>query len=208
MTLTLALSLVLASAAQADLPRSLAQDLPQQEDPLRTDPVTSRAPSGVVDFQWLDLTPSAGVAVYSSKFLADPAPAFSLRAHAPMPWLSPSSDARGEYFGLFAELAFSTIDRKMSPTVADRSGVCMFVSAGIDYSFLRDPTWILVGRAGLLYAHYNGVADLKNGVGPMVGATLGVQLSGKLALTVTPEAVIGDSGSTIFLTTLGLLIQL
>jgi hypothetical protein len=207
MILTFALSVVLASAAQADLPRSLAQDMPKQ-DPLRTDPITSPAPRGFVDFQWLELTPSAGFAVYSSKYLADPAPAFSLRAHAPMPWLSPKSDAKGDYFGLFAEAAFATIDRKMSPSVSDRSGLCMFVSAGIDFSLLRDPTWILVARAGGLYAHYNNVADLKNGIGPMVGATLGVQLSGRLALTYSPEVVFGDNGSTIFFNTLGLLIQL
>jgi len=208
MILSVALSIALASAVQAgDLPRSLAQE-PSQQDPLRTDPITTPAPKGIVDFEWLDLTPSAGFAVYSSKFLADPAPAFSLRAHAPMPWLSPASDAKGEYFGIFAEAAFATIDRKMSPTVSDRSGLCMFVSAGIDFSFLRDPTWILVGRAGVLYAHYNNVADLNNGIGLLAGATLGIQLSGRLALTYSPEVIFGDSGSTIFLNTLGLLIQL
>jgi hypothetical protein len=207
MLLTLVLSTVLASAVQADLPRSLAQEPPKQ-DPLRTDPITTPAPHGFVDFEWLELTPSAGFAVYSSKYLADPAPAFSIRAHAPMPWLSPKSDPKGDYFGLFAEAAFATIDRKMSPSVADRSGVCMFVSAGVDFSFLRDPTWILTARAGGLYAHYNNIADLKSGLGPMVGATIGVQLSGRLALTYSPEVVFGESGSTIFFNTLGLLIQL
>jgi hypothetical protein len=123
--LALALSIALSWAAQADLPRSLAQDPVQ--DPFKPDPLPPhQSNSAIVDLEWLDLTPGVGMAVYSSKFRADPAIAFSLRAHAPMPWLSPSSDAKGEYFGLFAEAAFATIDRDLSPIVTDRSGLCMF----------------------------------------------------------------------------------
>jgi hypothetical protein len=204
--LALGLSIALSWAAQADLPRSLAQEPGQ--DPLKTEPLPSQGTSNaIVDLEWLDLTPGVGLASYSSKFRADPALAFSLRAHAPMPWLSPSSDAKGEYFGLFAEAAFSMIDRELSPIVSDRSGLCTFLSVGVDFSFLRDPTWILVGRAGVVYAHYGGVADLNSGLGPLVGATLGVQLSGKLAVTLSPELVLGDSGSHVLLTTLGVLIQ-
>jgi hypothetical protein len=202
--LALALSIALSWAAQTDLPRSLAQD----QDPFKPEPLPSHQSSNaIVDLEWLDLTGGVGMAVYSSKFRADPALAFSLRAHAPMPWLSPASDAKGEYFGLFAEAAFSTMDRELSPIVSDKSGLCMFVSVGVDFSFLRDPTWILVGRAGVVYVHYGGIADLNSGIGPLVGATLGYQLSGKLAVTLSPEMVFGDTGSHIFLTTLGLLIQ-
>jgi hypothetical protein len=77
----------------------------------------------------------------------------------------------------------------------------------VDFSFLRDPTWILVGRAGVVYAYYGGVADLNSGIGPLVGATLGYQLSGKLAVTYSPEMIFGDTGSHVFLNTVGLLIQ-
>lgn len=206
MHLALGLSIVLSWAAQADLPRSLAQD--QAQDPLKPETLPSGSRnSGIVDLDWLDLTPGVGFAAYSSKFLADPGIAFSLRAHAPMPWLSPSSDAKGEYFGLFVEAAFASIDRDLSRTVADRSGLITVGSLGIDFSFLRDPTWILVARGGIAYVHYGGVADLNNGIGPMIGATVGVQISGKLALTYSPEVVLGDTGSRIFLNTLGLLIQ-
>ena len=206
MHLALALSIALSWAPQADLPRSLAQDPAQ--DPFKPDPLPSHQSSNaIVDLEWLDLTPGVGMAVYSSKFRADPALAFSLRAHAPMPWLSPSSDAKGEYFGLFAEAAFATIDRDLSPIVTDKSGLCMFVSVGVDFSFLRDPTWILVGRAGVVYAYYGSIADLNSGIGPLVGATLGYQLSGKLAITFSPEVVFGDTGSHILLNTVGVLIQ-
>ena len=209
--LALVLSIALSCAAQSDLPRSLAQEPsqdPLKHDPLKQDPLPSHQSSNaIVDLEWLDLTPGVGMAVYSSKFRADPAIAFSIRAHAPMPWLSPSSDAKGEYFGLFAEAAFATIDRDMSAIVSDRSGLCSFFSAGVDFSVLRDPTWILVVRAGVVYAYYGGVADLNSGIGPFAGATLGYQLSGKFAVTYSPEVVFGDTGSHVFLNTVGLLIQ-
>ena len=205
MHLALALSIALSCAPQADLPRSLAQD--QAQDPLKPEPLPrQQASNAFLDFDWLDLTPGVGMAVYSSDFLADPSLAFSIRAHVPMPWLSPSSDAKGEYFGLFAEVAFSTIERDMSPFVQDRSGLCTFGSVGVDFSVLRDPTWILVVRAGVAYVHYGGVADLNNGIGPVAGLTVGYQLSGKLAVTYTPELIFGD-GDYVFLNTVGLLIQ-
>jgi len=202
---------LLALQQETTLPRQMALDDVRKQDPPQERPTEPFRPSKTerpfLDFDWLELTPGVGMAVYSSKFLADPAPCASLRAHAPMPWLNPPGDVVGEYFGLFAQAEFATIDRKLSPTVSHRSGVVSFISIGADYSFLRDGIWILMARAGVMYAHYGGVADLKNGFGPLVGATVGLQLTGKLALTYSPEAIFGDSGSMVFLNTLGLLIQ-
>ena len=82
-----------------------------------------------------------------------------------------------------------------------------FYTLGLDYSFVRDSTWILVGRTGLLYSYYGGVADLNSGVGFMVGAAAGIQISGRLGLTYSPEILFGDRGSLVFLNTLGVLIQ-
>lgn len=198
-------TLLLLVLAQADgLPRSL-----QQEEPVpRPDARTAAPPSApVVDLEWLEITPGAGFAVYSSKYRSDPAPAFVLSARAPLPWLSPADDPKGEYFGIFAEAAFMTIDRDLSPSVDHRSGLASFLSLGLDYSILRDSTWILLARGGLLYAYYGDVADLESGIGFMVGASAGIQLSGKIGLTYSPELLFGKSGSLVFLNTLGVTIQ-
>lgn len=201
---------------EASLPRELTLDEPvsrRVQDPGqdRFPPAEPARPAAqnrsVVDFDWLELTPSAGLVSYSSKFLADPALAFALHAHVPMPWLNPPSDPIGEYFGLYANVAFTTIDRELSPTVSRRRGVCSFTSLGVDFSFLRDDTWILVARAGVTYAYYGGVADLKSGFGPSAGLSAGIQVSGKLALIYSPEIVLGDTGSHVLFNTLGLLIQ-
>jgi hypothetical protein len=203
----MALALILLMLGQAQeassLPRKLAQDpLPPVETP-RTAP--QERP--IVDFDWLELSPSAGFVVYSSKYRADPEAGLEIRAHVPMPWLSPADDPIGEYFGLYASAGFAPIDRELSPTVSRRRGLTSYYSLGLDYSFLRDESWILLGRAGIAYAYYGGVADLKSGFGPTVGLSAGYHLSGKLALTYNPELIFGDSGSLVFFNTLGLLIQ-
>lgn len=210
-----ALACCLALAQDPDLPRSLAvddpapsaQEAPQDPFPPAEPARPPRRDGALLDLDWIEVTTGVGLAVYSPKYRADPAPGISLRAHAPMPWLSPSDDPTGEYFGLSLGAAFMTIERRLSPSVAHRRGLASLLSLGLDYSFVRDSTWILMGRAGVLYAHFGDIADLKSGVGPILGATAGVQISGRLALTYTPDVVFGRSGSVILLNTLGLLIQ-
>ena len=196
--------LLLAQAGPDALPRSLAQEEPPPRPDTRS---AARKETPIVDLDWLELSPGVGFSVYSGKYRANPAPAFLLAVRAPLPWLSPASDPRGEYFGVFAEAAFMTIDRDLSPTVDHRRGLASFYSLGMDYSILRDSTWILIGRGGLLYAYYGDIADLHSGLGFMVGASAGIQISGKTGLSYSPELLFGKSGSLIFLNTLGLSIQ-
>ena len=207
------LTAFLLALAQADdpLPRELAledrQDPTQEKYPPLEPPAAAAAQDRFLDLDWLEFTPAIGFSVYSSKYLADPSPALSLIVRAPMPWLSPASDPKGEYFGLFAEAAFMTIDRDLSPTVDHRKGLASFFMLGPDFSILRDSTWILVARGGLLYAHYGSIADLNSGFGAMLGASVGLQISGKTGLVYSPELLFGKSGTMVFLNTLGLSIQ-
>jgi len=187
-------------------PRTVVRQDPAQERPSQPVPAP-KAERPLIDFEWLELTPAAGLAVYSSKFLSDPGLAVSIRAHAPIPLFSPPGNVVKEYFGVFAQGEFASIDRDMSHTVPHRRGVASFISLGLDYTFIRDTTWLLVGRAGLMYAYYGGIADLKNGIGPVVGLSAGIQISGPMAIAYSPELMFGDTGSHIFLNTVGVLIQ-
>jgi hypothetical protein len=219
MTLALGwLAFVLAAQTAPDadaLPRHLALDEPRPSAALQ-DPAQERpsqpvpgpqAERPLIDLEWLELTPAAGLAVYSSNFLSSPGVAMSIRAHAPIPLFSPPGNVVKEYFGVFGQAEFATIDRDMSHTVPHRRGVASFVTLGLDYTFIRDNTWLLVGRAGLMYAYYGGVADLKNGLGPLVGLSAGIQISGSMAIAYSPEIMFGGTGSHIFLNTVGILIQ-
>jgi len=199
------------------LPREMALDQPairpvqdpaQEEGyPPREPPAAARQNPSFIDLDWLEIDPGAGVAVFSSKYRTSPSLGLSLMAHAPLPWLSPENHPTGEYFGLFAAASFASIDRDLSRSVDHRRGMSSFYSAGLDYSVLRDSTWILVARAGALYAYYDGIADLHSGVGFTLGLTAGIQLSGKMGLTYNPDFLFGQSGSLIVMNTLGLLIQ-
>lgn len=204
----------LAAPQDVSLPREMSLEEPRivrRQEPAQERPVQPPRPKTqsrpFIDLDWLEVTPGVGLAHFSSKFLTDPSVCFAIRAHAPMPWLNPASDAGGEYFGLFVAAQFATIDRELDPTVSKRSGLASFFSVGVDYSFIRDGSWILTARAGAGYAHYGGIADLENGIGPLVGATLGYQLSGRFAVTYSPEMFFGDTGSRVFLNTIGLLIH-
>jgi hypothetical protein len=220
MTLALGgwMAVLLAAQGSPDdpLPRTLALEEPRT--PAAQDPSQDRFPRSeptrpaqterpFVDFDWLEVTPSAGAASYSSKFLANSSFAVSVRGHVPMPWLSPGGDVVKESFGLFFEASFMGIDRDLSPTVNHRSGLASYYSLGPDYTIFRDGTWLLLARAGLAYVYYGGVHDLKNGLGPLVGLSAGIQISGSMAITYNPEMVFGGSGSWILLNTIGVNIQ-
>jgi hypothetical protein len=220
MTFALAGWIVMLLAAQASpdapLPRYLALEEPRtravqepsQERFPRSEPARpAQAERPFVDFDWLEVTPSVGVASYSSAFLAGPSLAVSVRAHVPMPWLSPSGRVVQESFGLFFEASFMGIERDLSPTVSHRSGLASSYCLGVDYAIVRDGTWLLVARAGLAYVYYGGIHDLKSGLGPLVGLSAGVQISRSMAITYNPELVFGGSGSWILLNTVGVDIQ-
>jgi len=220
MTLALVGWIVLLLAAQgspdSQFPRNLALEEPrtsafqepsQERFPGSEPARPAQAERPFVDFDWLEVTPSVGVSSYSSTFLANPSLAVSVRAHVPMPWLSPSGRVVKESFGLFFEASFMGIDRDLSPTVSHRSGMASYYSLGADYAILRDGTWLLVARAGLAYVYYGGIHDLNSGFGPLVGLSAGIQISRSMAITYNPEIVFGGSGSWILLNTIGLDIQ-
>jgi len=201
------------SEALADLERRIGPDSetpakPQQEDPRPQRPDGPvQAPEGSstpwIDFEWFELHVRAGMAIFSKEFHIDPSPAFVIEGRAPMPWLSPSSNPDGDYFGAFAELGFATIKRTIQPAVDKPSGAMISLTVGMDYSIIRNTTWILIVRAGLQYVTYGGVTDLKDGIGPMVGLTAGITISRSVSITLSPEYIMGGSGDNVILGTLG-----
>ena len=106
------------SEALADLARRIGPDPEapakrQQEDPRPQRPDGPvQAPEGSndpwIEFGWFELHVRAGMAIFSKEFHIDPSPAFVIEGRAPLPWLSPSSNPDGDYFGGFAEIGFAT----------------------------------------------------------------------------------------------------
>ena len=163
---------------------------------------------GLLDLEWLEIQPRLGLAFFSDTYKIDPSPQVSLLLHAPMPWLSPSSDPAGEYFGAFVELTLlPRVERNLDPPPSGTTGSCLFFSAGIDFTLLRNQSLFLVLQAGGQYGTYGGIADLNDGFAGVAGINLGVYVGGGLTLTLAPEAVFADPDNYILMASLGLVIE-
>jgi hypothetical protein len=173
---------------------------PGQEAPLATQ-------WSVVDFGWLELYPRAGLAIFSAKYHINASPVLEIEAHAPIPWLSPASNPNGDYFGAFAHLNFAVIKRTIVPKLAKASGVMASIAFGLDYTFYRDETWLLLARAGIQYTTYGGVTDLNDGGQVVVGFTAGLSVSRSLMFTLTPEIVYATTGDHILMGLLGIAVE-
>jgi hypothetical protein len=173
---------------------------PPKEPPLATQ-------WSIVDFGWLELYPRAGLAIFSSKYHIKPSPVLEIEAHAPIPWLSPSSNPQGDYFGAFAHLNFAMIKRTIVPTLAKASGIMASIAIGLDYTFYRDDTWLLLARAGIQYTTYGGVTDLNDGGQVIAGFTAGLSVSRSLMFTLTPEIVYAATGDHILMGLVGVAVE-
>lgn len=182
----------------------------QQEDPTPQRPsqdltATSEA-SGVVDFDWLEMQPRVGMALFSKIYHINASPCFGVEFRAPVTFLSPASNPTGDYFGVWGQLTGIIGKRTIMPAVAQPSGVILMMTLGVDYTLIRDETWLVLVRAGFQYCTYGGITDLKDGVAPVVGLTAGLAISRSLSITLAPEFVLGKS-DYIILGMLGLGIQ-
>lgn len=160
-----------------------------------------------VDVEWLEIGARAGFAVFSEDFETDPAPSLALSARAPMPWLSPASAPDAEWFGLFAEVALAPVAREVEPGLEDPDGLAWFLTAGLDFTVVRDGTWLLMLQAGPQYQAYGGISDLDDGFAAQVGARAGLDLSRGLSLSFSPELAFGRGGDRVAFLYLGLLLD-
>jgi len=160
-----------------------------------------------IDFDWLELSPRVGLAVFSDDYEADPAFFAGVLARAPMPWLSPASDPKGEHFGLFFEAALGRIERDTEPEAEQPDGMLLSLAGGVDYTIYRDESWLVMALAGAHFAHYGGVSELNDGIAPLAGITVGFQVAGGVSITASPEVVFARAGDRIMFLSLGAMIK-
>ena len=183
---------------------------PRQEGEKQEPPPVPRAKEAIaeetpaLDLGWFELYPRIGFASFSSKYHVDPSFFFGVAARAPMPWLSPSTNPHGEYFGLFVELDVSVIKRNIFPKLEKDSGPIFMLGFGIDYTIYRSESWLLMVEAGAHYINFGGVTDLTNGLTPMAGIIGGITVSPGVSLTLMPEIAYPRTGDYIMMLSLGL----
>jgi hypothetical protein len=190
---------------EATLEKQKQQDDSRPPRPTSAD-LQSAEGGGFVDFEWLEMQPRVGMAIFSKTFWINASPSFGVEFRAPLPWLSPSSNPTGDYFGIWAELDGIIAKRTILPAVAQPSGIILMLTLGVDYTIIRDETWLVLVRAGMQFASYGGITDLHSGFAPVAGVTLGLAVSRSLSITLAPEMIFGKSDS-IILGMVGLAIQ-
>lgn len=202
------------AAAQQDRPPEtppVVQETPPERPLLQEEPpprpsLLEEDLGGFIDFEWLELHPRVGIAVFGGDFEIDPSPHISLLARAPMPWLSPDSNPGGDYFGVFAEVSvLPSIERNLNPAPDNNSGTAFLINFGFDYTFLRNQSLLLMVQGGVQYGYWGGIADLDDGLAGLAGLDTGIHIGSGLTITAGGQAVFADD--MIFLGSLGLLIE-
>jgi hypothetical protein len=178
----------------------------EQERPQEPIPTELAEQGGsFIDFDWLEMQPRLGMAIFSEDYHVDASPSLGVQFRAPLTCLAPASNPTGEYFGIFAEADAMFIERTIR--VDDPKGVALMLALGMDYSFFRDGTWLLMVRGGVQFATYGGVSDLQDGFAPVAGLSVGLTLSRSLSLTLCPEMVFAGAGDYIILGYAGMVIE-
>jgi hypothetical protein len=136
-----------------------------------------------IDFGNFEAGGFAGVTAYSSDFKANPSWAVGLSARVPVPGIPGN-------WGIFAEGFLAYINRDLPFYYNNRSGTWYGAEVGGDYTFIRDQIWYLRAQAGILYAYWNHINSLDNGIGGLVGVQVGfywIKHNQNAVVTITPQ---------------------
>ena len=76
-------------------------------------------------------------------------------------------------------------------------------SLDVDFTMIRNRTWLLLAQAGVQYVGITDVASADDGVGFVAGGLGGFALADRLRITVNPQVMLGD-GDYLYLVSVGL----
>jgi hypothetical protein len=165
----------------ADAPLEIESPLPtrlasrrQQEDDMRDEyrradyrRVKARQEPAFLDFSKFEIGGFVGGAAFSSDFEADPSYVAGINARVPVPGL-PLGD-----WGIWGSILVSYLRRDLPFYYDNRNGHWYGAAIGGDYTFWRDSIFHLRGQLGILYAHWNDIQALDNGIGMLAGMEFG-----------------------------------
>jgi hypothetical protein len=137
-----------------------------------------------IDFGHFEMGGFAGAVDYSSKFKAQANFVIGVTARVPVPGLP-----LGEW-GIWGEGFVSYINRSLPFYYGNRAGTWYGGALGGDYTFARQESWYLRGELGAMYAYWNGINSLDNGIGILAGAQFGlywIKGNPQSVLTLTPQ---------------------
>ncbi|HVE39136.1 MAG TPA: hypothetical protein VNM14_04560 [Planctomycetota bacterium] len=136
-----------------------------------------------IDFSHFEMGGYAGIAAFSSDFEADPTWVVGVSARVPVPGIPGN-------WGIFAQGFISHITRDLPFYYDHRAGSWLGGEVGADYTFVRDDVWYLRAQAGMLYAWWNNVNALDNGIGFLLGVQVGfywIKHNPNAVVTINPQ---------------------
>lgn len=178
---------------------------PQEEElgPLRyDDPIPRGRTAGgrpLLDFEHLEFQPFVAGIAFSSEFDADPTLGAGVLLRLPTSLL----DGRA---GLWGQAAVSHIERDLAFYQPDKEGNFFLFGAGADFEIVHSELVFLRPQLGFLYAWYDDVNQLENGLGIVGGLSLGwhwVKFTRTTYMTFNPQFAY-DGEDWILLVSIGM----
>lgn len=180
---------------------------PTREPRIRADAPAMQAPpddaTGLLDLARLEANGWVGLLGFSSDYDSDPRFAGGVLVRAPSPLLSRSLfGMERDDLGIYVQAGAGSLDRDVD-TTDDTRGAVLLGTLGVDCTFVRDESWLLLAQAGVQYIGITDVASADDGIGFVVGGLGGYALTDRLRLTINPQFIVGD-GDYLWLMSLGL----
>lgn len=152
------------------------------------------ARQGFFDWSQWELGAFAGLVNYSADFEAGISYIFGVTTRVPVPGLGS--------FGFYGDLFISYVKRDLPFYYDSRAGTWFGLGLGVDYTIWKGSLGYVRAKAGVMYAYWNGVNSLDNGIGITVGVQVGVfwiKNNDRTSITLTPQFHFDGSDHMIFL---------
>jgi hypothetical protein len=137
-----------------------------------------------IDFDKMELGAIAGVVKYSSDFQAGISYVAAVTTRVPVTGISLGS------WGLWAELMMAYVNRNLPFFYTNKAGTWFGASLGADFTIVSGEVAFLRAQLGAMFAYWNGVVSLGNGIGGVAGLQLGfhwIRGNEKTAVTLNPQ---------------------
>jgi len=147
-----------------------------------------------IDFSKWELGGFAGAVMYSSDFEAGLNYILGVTSRVPVTGLG--------QLGIYAEAFISYVDRDLPFYYNHRAGSWYGLGLGLDYTLWKGTLGYIRPQIGVLYAYWNKVNSLDNGLGITIGVQVGlfwVRNNDKTSITFMPQFQMQSSDYMVFL---------
>lgn len=147
-----------------------------------------------IDFSKWEIGGFAGAVMYSADFEAGLNYILGVTTRVPVTGLG--------QLGIYAEAFISYVDRDLPFYYDHRAGSWYGIGLGLDYTIWKGTLGYIRPQVGVVYAYWNGVNSLDNGLGITIGVQIGlfwIRNNDRTSVTFMPQFQMQSSDYMIFL---------